>query len=96
MMEWTDRHCRVFHRQLTRHARLYTEMVTADAILHGKRDRLLAFDACEHPVVLQLGGSDPEKLARAAAIGAGYGYDEINLIAAAPRTGCNRGASAPA
>ena len=84
MMEWTDRHCRVFHRQLTRHALLYTEMVTADAILHGKRDRLLAFDASEHPVALQLGGSDPDKLARAAEIGAGYGYDEINLNCGCP------------
>jgi tRNA-dihydrouridine synthase A len=84
MMEWTDRHCRMFHRQLTRHALLYTEMVTADAILHGKRDRLLAFDTSEHPVALQLGGSDPDKLARAAEIGAGYGYDEINLNCGCP------------
>lgn len=84
MMEWTDRHCRMFHRQLTRHALLYTEMVTADAILHGKRERLLAFDASEHPVALQLGGSDPGKLARAAEIGAGYGYDEINLNCGCP------------
>jgi tRNA-dihydrouridine synthase A len=84
MMEWTDRHCRMFHRQMTRHALLYTEMVTADAILHGKRDRLLAFDASEHPVALQLGGSDPGKLARAAEIGAGYGYDEINLNCGCP------------
>lgn len=84
MMDWTDRHCRYFHRQLTRHALLYTEMVVADAALHGVRDRLLGFDASEHPVALQLGGSDPEKLAKAAEIGAGYGYDEINLNVGCP------------
>lgn len=84
MMDWTDRHCRFFHRQLTRHALLYTEMVTAEAILHGKRDQLLAFSPGEHPVALQLGGSDPGKLAEAAAIGAGYGYDEINLNVGCP------------
>jgi tRNA-dihydrouridine synthase A len=84
MMDWTDRHCRVFHRRLSRHARLYTEMVTADAVLHGKRDRLLAFSPAEHPVALQLGGSDPMKLAEAAAIGAAYGYDEINLNIGCP------------
>ena len=84
MMDWTDRHCRVFHRLLTRHALLYTEMVTAEAVLHGKRDRLLGFDASEHPVALQLGGSDPAKLAEAAAIGAAHGYDEINLNCGCP------------
>jgi tRNA-dihydrouridine synthase A len=84
MMDWTDRHCRFFHRLLSTHARLYTEMVTADAILHGKRDRLLAFSAQEHPVALQLGGSDPAKLAEAAAIGQDYGYDEINLNIGCP------------
>ena len=84
MMDWTDRHCRFFHRQLTRHALLYTEMVTADAILHGKRDQLLAFSPVEHPVALQLGGSDPAKLADAAAIGAAYGYGEINLNVGCP------------
>ena len=84
MMDWTDRHCRVFHRLLTKHARLYTEMVTAEAILHGKRDMLLAFDAVEHPVALQLGGSDTAKLAAAAAIGEAYGYDEINLNVGCP------------
>src|SRR5271154_3366218 len=68
MMEWTDRHCRFFHRLLTRHALLYTEMVTADAIIHGPRERLLGFDAAEHPVALQLGGSDPKNLAIAARI----------------------------
>jgi tRNA-dihydrouridine synthase A len=84
MMEWTDRHCRVFHRLLTRHARLYTEMVTADAVLHGDRERLLGFSAVEHPIALQLGGSDPAKLAAAAAIGASLGYDEINLNIGCP------------
>ena len=84
MMEWTDRHCRVFHRQLTRQALLYTEMVTAEAILHGKRDRLLAFDPSEHPVALQLGGSDPARLAAAAEIGASFGYDEINFNCGCP------------
>ena len=83
-MDWTDRHCRVFHRQLTRHALLYTEMVTAPAVLHGDRDRLLAMDAGEAPVALQLGGSDPGALAEAAAIGAGYGYGEINLNVGCP------------
>ena len=68
MMDWTDRHCRFFHRLLTGRARLYTEMVTAEAILHGDRQRLLAFNAEEHPVALQLGGSDPARLAQAAAI----------------------------
>lgn len=84
MMEWTDRHCRVFHRLLTRHALLYTEMVTTPAILHGDRQRLLGFDACEHPVALQLGGSDPAQLAEAARIGAGFGYDEININIGCP------------
>src|SRR5262245_13225729 len=76
MMDWTDRHCRFFHRLMTRQARLYTEMVTAEAILHGRRDRLLGFSREEHPVALQLGGSDPARLAEAAAIGEGFGYDE--------------------
>jgi tRNA-dihydrouridine synthase A len=84
MMDWTDRHCRVFHRLLTARALLYTEMITAEAILHGKRDLLLSFDPSEHPVALQLGGSDPAKLAAAAAIGAAYGYDEINLNVGCP------------
>lgn len=84
MMEWTDRHCRYFHRQLTRHALLYTEMVTAPAIIHGKRDRLLGFSAAEHPVALQLGGSNPRELAEAAEIGALFGYDEINLNVGCP------------
>jgi tRNA-dihydrouridine synthase A len=84
MMDWTDRHCRVFHRALTAHAFLYTEMVTAEAILHGDRERLLGFDAVEHPVALQLGGADPGKLAAAARIGTDYGYDEINLNVGCP------------
>ena len=84
MMEWTDRHCRFFHRQLSRRALLYTEMVTSAAIMHGKRDRLLGFDPAEHPVALQLGGSDPRELAQAARIGADFGYDEINLNVGCP------------
>jgi tRNA-dihydrouridine synthase A len=84
MMEWTDRHCRFFHRLLTRRALLYTEMLTADAVIYGPRQRLLGFDAAEHPVALQLGGSDPEKLAEAAKIGADFGYDEINLNVGCP------------
>ena len=84
MMDWTDRHCRVFHRQLTRHALLYTEMVTADAVLRGDRERLIGFSDVEHPIALQLGGSDPAKLRDAAAIGQDYGYDEINLNVGCP------------
>ena len=84
MMDWTDRHCRFFHRLLSRDALLYTEMVTAEAIRHGKRDQLLGFSADEHPVALQLGGSDPAKLAEAARIGEGYGYDEINVNVGCP------------
>jgi tRNA-dihydrouridine synthase A len=84
MMDWTDRHCRRLHRALSRRARLYTEMLTAEAILHGDRARLLGFDAAEHPVALQLGGSDPAKLAGAARIGADVGYDEINLNVGCP------------
>ena len=84
MMDWTDRHCRAFHRVLTGRALLYTEMVTTGAILHGPRDRLLGFSEAEHPVSLQLGGSEPEALARCAAIGAERGYDEINLNVGCP------------
>jgi tRNA-dihydrouridine synthase A len=84
MMDWTDRHCRFFHRLLTRKTLLYTEMLTADAVIHGPRERLLGFDPAEHPVSLQLGGSDPEKLAEAAKIGADFGYDEINLNVGCP------------
>jgi tRNA-dihydrouridine synthase A len=84
MMEWTDTHCRVLHRLLTRRALLYTEMVTAEAVLRGNRTRLLGFDASEHPVAVQLGGSEPERLAEAAKICAGMGYDEINLNVGCP------------
>ena len=84
MMDWTDRHCRAFHRALTARALLYTEMVTAPAIIHGDPQRLLGFDAVEHPVALQLGGSDPAQLAEAARIGAAWGYDEINLNVGCP------------
>src|SRR6201996_4757926 len=84
MMDWTDRHCRVFHRLMTRHARLYTEMLTTGAIIHGNRKRLLGFDASEHPVALQLGGADPRDLATAAQIRGGVGYDEINLNVGCP------------
>ncbi|CAN5214478.1 tRNA dihydrouridine(20/20a) synthase DusA [soil metagenome] len=83
-MDWTDRHCRAFHRVLTTRALLYTEMVTAPAVLHGDRERLLGFDGVEHPVALQLGGSDPEQLAQAARIGEAMGYDEINLNVGCP------------
>ena len=84
MMDWTDRHDRFFLRLISAHVMLYTEMVTADAVIHGDRARLLGFDAAEHPVALQLGGSDPDALARAAAIGQGFGYDEINLNVGCP------------
>jgi tRNA-dihydrouridine synthase A len=84
MMEWTDSHCRVLHRLLTRRALLYTEMVTADAAIRGDRNRLLGFDAGEHPVALQLGGSEPARLAEAARIAADFGYDEINLNVGCP------------
>ncbi len=84
MMDWTDRHCRFFHRLLTRRARLYTEMLTTGAILHGDRGRLLGFDPAEHPVGLQIGGCDPRELAASARIGADLGYDEINLNVGCP------------
>jgi tRNA-dihydrouridine synthase A len=84
MMDWTDRHCRVFHRLMSRRARLYTEMLTTGAIIHGDRRRLLGFDASEHPVALQLGGSEPTDLATAAKIGEDFGYDEINLNVGCP------------
>ncbi|MBR0984261.1 tRNA dihydrouridine(20/20a) synthase DusA [Bradyrhizobium liaoningense] len=84
MMDWTDRGCRVFHRHLTRRALLYTEMLTTGAVIHGDRERLLGFDAIEHPVALQLGGSDPHELAQAARIGEAFGYDEINLNVGCP------------
>jgi tRNA-dihydrouridine synthase A len=84
MMDWTDRHCRYFLRGFAPELLLYTEMITAAAILRGNRERLLAYDAAEHPVALQLGGSDPEELASAARIGAQFGYDEINLNCGCP------------
>lgn len=84
MMDWTDRHCRYFHRLLAPHALLYTEMITAPAVIHGDRARLLGFDVAEHPVALQLGGSDPAELAQAARIGANCGYDEVNLNVGCP------------
>jgi tRNA-dihydrouridine synthase A len=84
MMDWTDRHCRFFHRLLSPHALLYTEMVTAPAVLHGDRERLLGFDPAEHPVALQLGGSEPHELAAAARVGESLGYDEINLNVGCP------------
>jgi tRNA-dihydrouridine synthase A len=84
MMDWTDSPCRVLHRALTKHALLYTEMVTAEAVLHGDRQRLLGFETVEHPLGLQLGGSDPQKLAEAARIAEDFGYDEINLNVGCP------------
>jgi tRNA-dihydrouridine synthase A len=84
MMDWTDRHCRVFHRLLSRRARLYTEMLTTGAIIHGDRQRLLGFDASEHPLALQLGGSDPDHLATAARLAEDFGYDEINMNVGCP------------
>lgn len=92
MMDWTDRHCRAFHRVLTKRALLWTEMVTADAVLHGPRERLLGYNPEEHPVVLQLGGSDPAKLAEAARIAEGFGYDEVNLNCGCPSERVQSGA----
>jgi tRNA-dihydrouridine synthase A len=91
MMAWTDRHCRYFHRLLAPHARLYTEMVHSGAILFGDVERHLAFSPEEHPLALQLGGSEPDELARAAAIGQGFGYDEINLNCGCPSPRVQRG-----
>ncbi len=92
MMDWTDRHCRYLHRLLSRRTLLYTEMVTAAAVLNGDRDRLLGFDPVEHPVALQLGGSDPAELAQAVRVACDYGYDEINLNVGCPsdrvQSGC--------
>ena len=84
MMDWTDRHCRSFLRHITRRAVLYTEMLHADAVVHGKRDKLLSFQSHQHPLVLQLGGSSPASLAQAAKIGEEHGYDEINLNVGCP------------
>lgn len=92
MMDWTDRHCRFIHRLMTRRAMLYTEMVTAPAVIHGPRDRLLGFGGAEHPVALQLGGSDPAELAEAVRLSRSYGYDEVNLNVGCPsdrvQSGC--------
>lgn len=92
MLNWSDRHCRMFHRQISRHALLYTEMITAPAIIHGPRARLLDFDAAEHPVALQIGGSEPAELSEAVRIAADWGYDEINLNCGCPsdrvQSGC--------
>ena len=84
MMEWTDRHCRFFHRLLTRRALMYTEMVTSGAVLHGDRQRLIGFDPAEQPVALQLGGCDPQALARCARIAEDFGYREVNLNVGCP------------
>ena len=92
MMDWTDRHCRFFHRLLSRHTRLYTEMVTTGALLHGSVERHLRFNAEEHPVALQLGGSEAADLAHAARLGAQWGYDEINLNCGCPSERVQRGA----
>ena len=92
MMDWTDRHCRFFLRQFSPHALLYTEMITAAALLHGDRARLLGFDSAEHPVALQLGGSDPKALAQSAQYGAEVGYDEINLNVGCPSDRVQSGA----
>jgi tRNA-dihydrouridine synthase A len=92
MMDWTDRNCRAFHRHLTKHALLYTEMVTADAVIRGDREKLLGFDPAEQPVALQLGGSEPEKLAEAARVGAQRGYVEINLNVGCPSERVQSGA----
>lgn len=92
MMDWTDRHCRAFHRHFSTRTLLYTEMITTGAVLHGPRERLLGFADAEHPVALQLGGSDPKDLAAASAIGRDFGYDEINLNVGCPsdrvQSGC--------
>ena len=92
MMDWTDRHCRYLHRLMTRRARLYTEMLTTGAVIHGDRERLLGFDPFERPLALQLGGSEPADLARAAAIAASFDYDEINLNVGCPSDRVQNGA----
>ena len=92
MMDWTDRHCRYFHRLLTRHTLLYTEMVNAGGILYGGTERHLRYNAEEHPVALQLGGNEPEKLAQAARLGEQWGYEEINLNCGCPSDRVQRGA----
>ena len=92
MMDWTDRHCRALHRVLSKRALLWTEMVTADAVIHGDRDRLIGFSKAEHPIVLQLGGNEPGKMAEAARIGEAFGYDEININCGCPSDRVQSGA----
>jgi tRNA-dihydrouridine synthase A len=92
MMDWTDRHCRYFHRLITRRTRLYTEMVTTGALIHGDRPRHLDFDAAEHPLALQLGGSEPDDLAACAKLAEDWGYDEVNLNCGCPSERVQRGA----
>lgn len=92
MLDWTDRHCRYFHRLITKHTRLYTEMVTTGALIHGDVARHLRFDGAEHPVALQLGGSEPADLAQCAKLGEQWGYDEINLNCGCPSERVQRGA----
>ena len=92
MMDWTDRHCRMFHRQISRHTWLYTEMVTTGALLHGDVPRHLEFDGAEHPVALQLGGSEPADLAHGARLGQQWGYDEVNLNCGCPSERVQKGA----
>ena len=92
MMDWTDRHCRMLHRQFTRHAQLWSEMITADAVIHGERQRLIGFSGAEHPVVLQLGGNEPDKMAEAARIAEAFGYDEVNINCGCPSDRVQSGA----
>ena len=92
MMDWTDRHCRSFHRVLSKRALLWTEMVTADAVIHGDRERLIGFSSDEHPVVLQLGGNEPEKMAEAARVAEAFGYDEVNINCGCPSDRVQSGA----
>jgi len=92
MMDWTDRHCRYFLRQVSSSARLYTEMITTGALIHGDVERHLGFDSSEHPLALQLGGSEPDELAHCAKLGEQYGYDEINLNIGCPSERVQRGA----
>lgn len=92
MMDWTDRHCRAFHRCLTKRALLWSEMVTADAVIHGDRERLIGFSDAEHPLVLQLGGSEPERMAEAARIAEQFGYDEVNINCGCPSERVQSGA----